>query len=73
MIKGLPVACLGDAVMGPMMMPGVITMTTAPTVIAKGRPQANLCSPVTGVTPPMPVPLPSVSVVAITPFATNIV
>jgi uncharacterized Zn-binding protein involved in type VI secretion len=49
MVKGLPVACMGDAVAGPMCVTGVITMTTAITKLAKGRPTANLGSMVMGV------------------------
>jgi uncharacterized Zn-binding protein involved in type VI secretion len=49
MVKGLPVACLGDAVAGPMCVSGVITMTTAVNKLAKGRPSANIGSMVTGV------------------------
>jgi uncharacterized Zn-binding protein involved in type VI secretion len=51
MVKGLPVACLGDAVAGPLCVAGVITMTTAINKLAKGRPSANIGSLVTGVTP----------------------
>jgi uncharacterized Zn-binding protein involved in type VI secretion len=51
MVKALPVACLGDAVAGPLCVAGVITMTTAINKLAKGRPTANLGSLVTGVTP----------------------
>jgi uncharacterized Zn-binding protein involved in type VI secretion len=49
MVKGLPVACMGDAVAGPMCVTGVITMTTAINKLAKGRPTANIGSLVTGV------------------------
>jgi hypothetical protein len=49
MCKGLPVACMGDAVAGPMCITGVITMTTAINKLAKGRPTANLGSLVMGV------------------------
>jgi uncharacterized Zn-binding protein involved in type VI secretion len=51
MVKGLPCACLGDAVAGPLCVSGVITMTTAFTKLAKGRPQACIGSIVTGVSP----------------------
>ena len=51
MVKGLPCACLGDAVAGPLCVAGVITMTTAITKLAKGRPQACIGSVVTGVSP----------------------
>jgi uncharacterized Zn-binding protein involved in type VI secretion len=49
MVKGLPVACMGDAVAGPLCVAGVITMTTAINKLAKGRPTANIGSLVTGV------------------------
>jgi hypothetical protein len=48
-VKGLPVACMGDAVVGPMCISGVITMTTAMNKLAMGRPMANLGSLVMGV------------------------
>ncbi|MDR3334941.1 MAG: hypothetical protein LBT13_08675 [Treponema sp.] len=51
MVKGLPVACMGDAVAGPLCVAGVITMTTAINKLAKGRPTACLGSIVTGVSP----------------------
>jgi uncharacterized Zn-binding protein involved in type VI secretion len=51
MVKGLPVACMGDAVAGPLCVAGVITMTTAINKLAKGRPIANLGSLVVGVSP----------------------
>jgi hypothetical protein len=51
MVKGLPCACMGDAVAGPLCVAGVITMTTALTKLAKGRPQACIGSLVTGVSP----------------------
>jgi uncharacterized Zn-binding protein involved in type VI secretion len=49
--KGLPVACMGDAVAGPLCVTGAITMTTALNKIVKGRPIANLGSLVVGVSP----------------------
>jgi uncharacterized Zn-binding protein involved in type VI secretion len=49
MVKGLPVACMGDAVAGPVCISGVITMTTAINKLARGRPTANLGSVVTGI------------------------
>jgi uncharacterized Zn-binding protein involved in type VI secretion len=49
MVKGLPVACMGDVVAGPMCIAGVITMTTAINKLSKGRPTANIGSLVTGV------------------------
>jgi uncharacterized Zn-binding protein involved in type VI secretion len=49
MVKGLPVACMGDAVVGAMCITGAITMTTAITTLSKGRPTANIGSMVMGV------------------------
>jgi hypothetical protein len=49
MVKGLPVACMGDAVSGALCIAGVITVTTAVNKLAKGRPTANLGSLVMGV------------------------
>jgi hypothetical protein len=49
MVKGLPCACMGDAVAGALCIAGVITMTTALNKLAKGRPQACIGSIVTGV------------------------
>ncbi|MDR2630380.1 MAG: hypothetical protein LBC60_05610 [Spirochaetaceae bacterium] len=51
MVKGLPCACMGDAVAGPLCVSGAITVTTALTTLAKGRPQANIGSVVAGVSP----------------------
>jgi uncharacterized Zn-binding protein involved in type VI secretion len=51
MVKGLPVACMGDAVAGPLCVAGVITMTTAINKLSKGRPTACIGSIVTGVSP----------------------
>lgn len=71
MVKGLPVACLGDAVVG-LMCNGVITVTTSPTKLAKGRPIANLGSVVFGSSPPL-LGAPITTAVAVCPFVTNIV
>jgi hypothetical protein len=49
MVKGLPCACMGDAVAGALCVAGVITMTTALNKLAKGRPQACIGSLVMGV------------------------
>jgi uncharacterized Zn-binding protein involved in type VI secretion len=71
LIKALPVACVGDAVAGPLCVSGVITVSTAPTVISKGRPQANLGSVVMGVSP---IGIPVATAVAVCPLGmTNIV
>lgn len=71
MVKGLPVACMGDAVSGPMCI-GVITMTTAINKLAKGRPIANMGSLVTGISPPM-LGAPIATAVAICPNLNEIV
>ncbi len=71
MVKGLPVACMGDAVSGPMCI-GVITMTTAINKLAKGRPIANLGCVVTGISPPM-LGAPIVTAVAVCPNLNEIV
>jgi uncharacterized Zn-binding protein involved in type VI secretion len=49
--NGLPIACMGDAVAGPLCVSGVITMTTALNKLFMGRPVANIGSLVTGVSP----------------------
>ncbi|MDR2444516.1 MAG: PAAR domain-containing protein [Spirochaetaceae bacterium] len=49
--KGLPAACMGDLVAGPMCVTGAITMTTAITNLYMGRPVSNLGSMVVGVSP----------------------
>ena len=64
MVKGLPVACLGDAVAGPVCVSGVITASMSPNVLAKGRPVATIGAPVTGVSP---VGVPISTVCAVTP------
>lgn len=69
MVKGLPVACIGDAVAGPVCT-GVISSTLSPTNIAKGRPVASLGCTVTGVTP---VGVPVTTVVAVCPNLNEII
>ncbi len=64
LVKGLPVACMGDAVAGSVCT-GVISMSTHPTVIVKGRPIACLGSMVTGVNPIIGIPV--TTVCAVTP------
>ena len=64
MVKGLPVACLGDAVAGPACVSGVITASMSPNVLAKGRPVATIGAPVTGVSP---IGIPIATVCAVTP------
>jgi uncharacterized Zn-binding protein involved in type VI secretion len=70
MVKGLPVACMGDAVAGPLCVAGVITMTTAINKLAKGRPTACLGSMVTGVSP---IGIPMSTAVMVCPNVTEIV
>jgi uncharacterized Zn-binding protein involved in type VI secretion len=70
MVKGLPVACMGDAVVGPMCISGVITMTTAINKLAKGRPTANMGSMVMGVSP---IGIPVSTAVMICPNVNEIV
>jgi uncharacterized Zn-binding protein involved in type VI secretion len=72
MVKGLPVACLGDMVAGAVCVSGAVTMTTAITKLAKGRPTACLGSMVTGIGPP-PLFLPIATAVMLCPNVTNIV
>jgi len=48
---GLPVACMGDLVAGPLCVSGVVTLSTALTHLVLGRPLANMGSMVTGITP----------------------
>lgn len=69
-VKGLPVACLGDAVAGPLCVSGVITMTTALTRLTKGRPTANMGSLVTGITP---IGIPISTAVMLCPNVTRII
>ncbi|MDR2521626.1 MAG: hypothetical protein LBC72_03605 [Spirochaetaceae bacterium] len=70
MVKGLPCACMGDAVAGPICVAGVITVTTAVTTLAKGRPQANIGSVVSGVSP---LGVPVATAVAVCPNVNVIV
>ena len=64
MVKGLPVACLGDVVAGPACVSGVIAASMSPNVLAKGRPVATIGAPVTGVSP---IGVPIATVCAVTP------
>jgi hypothetical protein len=70
MCKGLPVACMGDLVTGPMCVTGAITLTTALNKLAKGRPTACMGSPVLGV---MPLGIPVMTAVLICPNVNVIV
>lgn len=69
LVKGIPVACMGDAVAGPVCT-GVISGSTSPTRIAKGRPVAVVTSPVTGVNPITGIPV--ATVCAVTPHVNDI-
>lgn len=57
-VNGLPCACIGDLVAGPVVT-GAITITTAVTYIIKGRPVANLTAVVTGANPITGIPMTS--------------
>ena len=70
MVKGLPCACMGDAVVGPMCVTGAITLTTASNKLAKGRPQACIGSVVVGV---MPIGIPVTTAVLVCPNVNVIV
>ena len=70
MVKGLPVACIGDAVAGAACA-GAISVTTAMNKLAKGRPIANIGSVVTGVNPVTGVPVSTA--VAVCPNVNEIV
>ncbi|MBO8416285.1 MAG: PAAR domain-containing protein [Proteobacteria bacterium] len=58
LVNGLPCACVGDLVSGPVVT-GAITMTTAVNFLIKGRPAANLTAVVTGVNPMTGIPMTS--------------
>lgn len=68
--NGLPIACMGDLVAGPMCT-GAITVTTAVNNLVKGRPTANLGSVVTGVNPITGVPV--ATALAVVPNVNKIV
>ena len=69
MVKGLPIACLGDAVAGAACV-GAITGSPSPNVLAKGRPVACMTSPVSGVNPAIGIPM--TTVCAVTPNVNDI-
>ena len=69
MVKGLPVACMGDAVAGAACV-GVISVSMAPNIIAKGRPVAVMTSIVNGVNPAIGIPM--VTACAVTPNVNDI-
>ncbi|WP_375502503.1 PAAR domain-containing protein [uncultured Nostoc sp.] len=58
LVMGRPIACMGDAVAGPTIATGVLTMPSSVTVLACGRPVAHMGTMAVGVTPPIPVPVP---------------
>jgi uncharacterized Zn-binding protein involved in type VI secretion len=70
LVHGLPVACMGDAVCGPLCVAGAITMTPALNVLAKGRPSACIGALVMGV---MPLGFPIATVVAVCPNVNELV
>lgn len=62
LVNGLPAACIGDAVSGPVIS-GVVTASTALNILMKGRPAANLTAVVSGVNTITGIPLVSSLVV----------
>lgn len=70
LVNGLPVACMGDTVAGPVCT-GAITVSTAVTRIVKGRPMANIGSVVFGVNPVTGVPV--ATALAVSPNINRIV
>ncbi len=70
LVNGLPAACMGDLVAGPVCV-GAISMTTAVNLLTKGRPTANLTSMVTGVNPITGIPV--ASALAVCPNVNRIV
>lgn len=69
-VNGLPSACLGDLVTGPVVV-GAVTVSTAVTRIIKGRPAANLTAVVSGANPITGVPM--VSALALCPNVNKLV
>lgn len=69
-VNGLPCACIGDVVTGPVVT-GAISVTTAVTRIVKGRPVANLTAVVSGVNPITGVPM--ASALAVCPSINRVV
>ena len=51
LINSMPVACVGDAVAGPMCTSGVIAMSPVMNILINGRPVANMGSMISGVSP----------------------
>lgn len=70
LVNGLPCACMGDMVTGPVCV-GAISFTTALNNLTKGRPTANLGSLVTGVNPLTGIPM--ATVLAVCPHINKIV
>ena len=69
--KGLPCACMGDAIAGPVVVSGLITVPFPSSMnnIMMGRPQATLGSIVAGVSI---VGVPIGSVLAVSPHVMNL-
>ncbi len=70
LVNGIPQACLGDMVTGPVCV-GAISVTTAVNFIVKGRPAADLSSVVSGVNPVTGVPV--ATAVAVVPNVNRLV
>ncbi len=69
LVKGLPVACMGDAVVGAVCT-GTISVSSSPNKIMLGRPVAVMTSVVTGVNPVTGIPV--TTVCAVTPNINDI-
>ena len=69
LVKGLPVACMGDMVTGAACV-GSITVSTSPNKIMLGRPVACMTSVVVGVNSAIGVPVSTVC--AVTPNVNDI-
>ncbi len=68
--KGIPQACVGDMVTGPMCT-GTLSVSTATTRIMMGRPEANISTMVTGVNPITGIPM--TTTIAVSPNVDRLV
>lgn len=69
LVKGLPVACMGDAVTGAVCV-GAIAVSSSPNKIMMGRPVAVMTSTVVGANPLTGIPV--TTVCAVTPNINDI-
>ncbi len=68
--NGIPIACLGDMVTGPVCT-GSLAMSTAVTRLMAGRPVANITTQVVGVNPITGIPV--TSVIAVSPNVNRLI